>query len=393
MNTFKKLLMVIFVLITFACQKGQMKDIGKIINEVQDEFAPDSRTAVFDISYEKSAGKNILKGETNITQAKMALLKKITDSKISIKDEITILPSKELGEKNYGIVNISVCNIRSKAKHSAELSTQSLLGHPLRIYKKYDDYYFVQTTDNYLGWLDDNGFVQMNEAEYKDWQDSKKIIFLKEFGFSYSKPDVNSMRISDLVMIDLLKYLGEVDEFTKVEYPDGRQAFVLSSQCEFFDKWKKETKPTAGNILKAAYRFLGDPYLWGGTSAKMLDCSGLSKTAYFLNGILLPRDASQQVFIGETITENVEEYDKLKPADLVFFGVDKNGKERITHVGIYIGNGKFIHQPGPVKINSFKKSDPDFNPFRYRSFKRGQRILSSINENGVKLVKDCEFYK
>jgi len=110
-----------------------------------------------------------------------------------------------------------------------------------------------------------------------------------------------------------------------------------------------------------------------------------------LNGILLPRDASQQVFIGETITENVEEYYKLKPADLVFSDTTKNGKERITHVGIYIGNGKFIHQPGPVKINSFKKSDPDFNPFRYRSFKRGQRILSSINENGVKLVKDCEF--
>ena len=64
MNTFKKLLMVIFVLITFACQKEQTKDIGKIINEVQDEFAPDSRTAIFDISYEKSAGKNILKGET-----------------------------------------------------------------------------------------------------------------------------------------------------------------------------------------------------------------------------------------------------------------------------------------------------------------------------------------
>ncbi|MDA3871321.1 MAG: C40 family peptidase [Candidatus Marinimicrobia bacterium] len=392
MNTFKKLLMVIFVLITFACQKGQMKDIGKIINEVQDEFAPDSRTAIFDISYEKSAGKNILKGETNITQAKTELLKKLEESKISVKNEITVLPSKELGERIYGIVNVSVCNIRSEAKNSAELSTQSLLGHPLRLYKK-DGYYFVQTTDNYLGWLNDNGFVQMNEAEYKDWQDSKKIIFLKEFGFSYSKPDVNSMRVSDLVMTNLLKYLGEVDEFTKVEYPDGRQAFVLSSQCEFFDKWKKETNPTAENILKAAYRFLGDPYLWGGTSAKMLDCSGFSKTAYFLNGILLPRDASQQVFVGETITENVEEYDKLKPADLVFFGYNKNGKERITHAGIYIGDGKYIHQPGPVKINSFKKSDPDFNPHRYHSFKRGQRILSSINKNGVKLVKDCEFYK
>ena len=380
--------MIILVLITFACQKSQTDDIKKIINEVKNQFAPDLRTAIFDITYKN----NVLSGETNIEDAKIELLKKMENSKISVKDKITILPSKELEGKIYGIVNVSVCNIRSKENNSAELSTQSLLGHPLRIYKK-NDYYFVQTTDNYLGWLGGNELVTMNEAKYKVWQSAKKVIFLNESGFSYSKPDVNSMRVSDLVITNLLKYLGEKNEFTKVEYPDGRQAYVLSSQCELFDKWKSLTQPTAENILKSAYRFIGDPYLWGGYSAKMMDCSGLSKTVFFLNGILLPRDASQQVFVGETVTENVEEYEKLKPADLVFFGYNKNGKERITHVGIYIGNGKYIHQPGPVKINSFKKSDPDFSDYRYHTFKRAQRILTSLNKNGVKLVKDCEFYK
>ncbi|MEA3500306.1 MAG: C40 family peptidase [Candidatus Marinimicrobia bacterium] len=390
MKNFKIISSIFFILILFSCQKAETSDISKIINEVKNEFALDSRTAIFNISYKNVGSKTVLTGETNIQSAKKALLKKLEKS--SVKDKIVVLPSEKLGDKIYGIVNVSVCNIRAEQRHSSELSTQSLLGHPLRLYKK-DDYYFVQTTDKYLGWLNKNELVTMNEADYKDWQNSKKVIFLNESGFSYSKPDVNSRRVSDLIITDLLKYLDRKDEFYKVEYPDGRKAFVLADQCEFFDKWKNTTNPSAKNILKSAYLFLGDPYLWGGTSAKMMDCSGLSKTAYFLNGILLPRDASQQVFVGETVTEDVDEYDKLKPADLVFFGYDKNGKERITHVGIYIGDGKFIHQPGPVKINSFKKSDPNFNAYRYRSFKRAKRILTSINKNKVKLVKDCEFYK
>jgi len=339
MKIFNKLFLLIFVLMFFACQSEQINDAEKNIDEVKHEYAPDSRVAIFNVSIEKDGGKIILVGETNNLDAKNELLSKMKESEITIQDKITILPSKDLEGKIYGIVNASVCNIRAKAKHASELLTQSLLGHPLRIYKK-NEYYYVQTTDNYLGWLNGNELVTMNETEYKDWQDSKKIIFLKETGFSYSKPDVNSTRVSGLIMADLLKYISKKDGFTKVEYPDGRQAYVLSNQCESFDLWKSKTNPTAENILNVAYKFLGEPYLWGGTSAKMLDCSGLSKTAYFMNGIILPRDASQQVFVGETIIENAEEYKKLQPADLLFFGYEKNGRERITHVGIYIGNGK-----------------------------------------------------
>ncbi|MEA1986769.1 MAG: NlpC/P60 family protein [Candidatus Marinimicrobia bacterium] len=389
MKFLKQIIIGLLILTFFSCQ-AETKEISKIIDEVKKEFAPDSRVAIFDISFETNGNKTVLTGETNLQSATNTLLKKL--ERIDVKDKIVVLPASELGEEIYGIINVSVCNIRSKPKSASELSTQSLLGHTLRLYKK-NDLYYAQTTDNYLGWINKNEFIATNKAEYTEWQNAKKIIFTDDFGFSYSDANTNSRRVSDLVMGNLLKFIETKDEFYKVEYPDGRRAFVPVNQCEEFEKWKIETKPNAEDILNTAYRFVGNPYLWGGTSAKMLDCSGFSKLVYFMNGILLPRDASQQVFVGETIIENVEEYEKLKPADLVFFGVNRDGKERITHVGIYIGDGKYIHQKGPVVMNSFKKSDPDFNEYRYNHFKRGQRVISSVGKNGVKLVRECEFYK
>ena len=60
----------------------------------------------------------------------------------------------------------------------------------------------------------------------------------------------------------------------------------------------KGAKDSPETIVATAYRFFGVPYLWGGTSVKGMDCSGFTKTVYFLNGVLLPRDASQQVARG-----------------------------------------------------------------------------------------------
>jgi len=85
------------------------------------------------------------------------------------------------------------------------------------------------------------------------------------------------------------------------------------------------------------------PYLWGGTSVETgFDCSGLTMTVYQLNGIDLPRTSGEQFGTGAEVDEK-----DLRRGDLVFFATGKSGK--VSHVGVYIGDGRFIHAPGRGK--------------------------------------------
>src|SRR5205085_814257 len=102
----------------------------------------------------------------------------------------------------------------------------------------------------------------------------------------------------DLVSGNLLKLLAKEKDFYKVEYPDGRVGYIPQNQANYYDQWVKRPNPTANQVLTTAKTLLGVPYLWGGTSIKGVDCSGFTKTAYFLNGIIIPRDASQQALVG-----------------------------------------------------------------------------------------------
>ena len=88
-------------------------------------------------------------------------------------------------------------------------------------------------------------------------------------------------------------------------------------------------------ITQTALRYLGVPYMWGGTSFAGVDCSGFVQAVFAKNGIELPRMADEQFSVGHRIAMQL-----LMPGDLVFFETYTSGA---SHVGIYLGNGKFIH--------------------------------------------------
>jgi cell wall-associated NlpC family hydrolase len=97
------------------------------------------------------------------------------------------------------------------------------------------------------------------------------------------------------------------------------------------------------NIVRTADSFLGVPYRWGGESVEEgFDCSGFTMTVYRLNGLDLPRSSRSQWRAGRAVGKS-----DLKKGNLVFFRTAGNGK--ISHVGIYTGNGQFIHAPGRGK--------------------------------------------
>lgn len=113
------------------------------------------------------------------------------------------------------------------------------------------------------------------------------------------------------------------------------------------------TKSSSGKgqaIVNSAKKYLGVPYVWGGTSPKGFDCSGLVQYVCRQNGISVPRVASSQRNAGTYVSRA-----NLQPGDLVFF----SSGGRVNHVGIYIGNGNMIHAPQTgdvVKISSINTS-------------------------------------
>ena len=175
----------IFILIGFlaivsACQPGRelasREKIKTTVAAVKKEFAPDKRVAIFKVEPAGKKGAIILKGETNIPEAKAKLLTQLQSQNISFQDSIQVLPASLLGEKTYGVVSISVANIRSQPDHSSELATQAILGTPLKVLNKVSYWYQVQTPDNYISWVDEGGIQLMNKTEFDAWQKIEKLI-------------------------------------------------------------------------------------------------------------------------------------------------------------------------------------------------------------------------
>jgi hypothetical protein len=197
--------------------------------------------------------------------------------------------------------------------------------------------------------------------------------------------------ITDLVGGDVLRAVekqkgqvspsGKHGKWVEVMLPDGRTGWTYRKDVRLLGERINIRMGDSSeglidadrmeDVITSAQRLRGVPYLWGGMSSKGVDCSGLVRICFLMNDILLPRNASQQVFCGKEIEvarpdiagktqeEVKENYDREKAlnairnlgrGDLVFFGNTETGS--ITHVGIYLGGGQIIHASHLVRVNS-----------------------------------------
>ena len=234
----------------------------------------------------------------------------------------------------------------------------------------------------------------MPAEQLNEFLASKKIVFLEPYGFSYSAPDVQSQTVSDLVAGDVLAFDAAESFYFRVIYPDGRKAYIPLEQGKDFNEWLDKASPTAENLIKTAKTMLGLPYLWGGTSFKGVDCSGFMKTVFFLNGVIIQRDASQQVNYGGLIATD-KGYDRLQPGDLLFFGRKAKGSvtEKVTHVGMYIGNQEVIHASGQVRINSLDSTKSNYSAWLPKILVRGRRYVGNTGNKGITPIRDNPFYQ
>jgi SH3-like domain-containing protein len=367
--------------------------IASLLDEAKKKLAPDKRTVVFNVDGTLHNIQLTLKGELHSASLKRQLFDFIKSrEKFEIIDSIVVLPQASLGEKTFGVVSVSA-NIRTKPGHAEEMATQAILGTPLKLLKKHDDWYYVQTPDDYLGWTDDVIAV-FDKIEFENWSHQPKVIVTSTYAQAFSSNDKESDIVSDVVVGNVLKLVKDSGKFFEVEYPKGKKGFIAKEDALPYPEWLAGAKETPERIIATAKRFMGVPYLWGGTSAKVMDCSGFTKMVYFLNGVVLPRDASQQALIGEPVSI-ADNYEHLKMGDLVFFGKKATSErgERVTHVGIYIANFKFIHEGGDVRINSFNPEDADYSEYRTNMLLRAARVIGVGEERGIRRLASIPYYK
>lgn len=360
-----------------------------ISKEMKAQYAPDGRSKTLEVKLEETANGFALKGVTNQPQAKEAYVKAFANKGIEVLDSIKVLPDESLEGKIYGVSNQSVINFRTSGKYSAESATQVMMGTPLQILEKKGGWTRAITPEGYISWVTSGSITYMDKAEFDAYQEAKKVIITTKYTTMYEGPSANSQMVSDVVWGNILLDKGTQGAWQKVAISDGREGFVPKADVMDFEKWLDSRNPTADNIIATAKQFIGVPYMWGGTSIKAVDCSGFCKSTYFLNGIVLARDASQQCLTGDDVDiskyVNDGEYTKealanLKKGDLIFFGTKATPekKERITHVGIYIGDGIFIHSATKVRINSLIPTDENYYDGSKRLV-RAQRILGNVD--------------
>ena len=362
----------LFFLIFFSCKQTNNDLVLAHINSIKNKYAPDSRIALWKVDFDVK--NNTIKGETDSKEAKLEFLKLIESDNIDINDSITVLPNSSI--PNFGIVNNSVSNLRKSPSHSSELVSQAVLGTKLQVLKKNDEWYLVKTPEGYISWVDHGGFINLEEKEFKNYFEGEKVIFNDVFGFVFKNKNMKKI-VSDLVMGSVLKLINEESNQFKVMYPDGRIGWVDGSKFIKYSSFDELKNDDLDVLISNAEKLVGIPYLWGGTSSNGFDCSGFTKTLYYMNGLIIPRDASQQIKIGQ-IVDSVSIWKNLKIGDLLFFGYKNEEKLKIDHVGMWLGNNKFVQASKNVRISSVSPIDKDYDSYHMEKYIMTRRIINSL---------------
>jgi SH3-like domain-containing protein len=374
-----------------SCQNSLEPALQSEIDLIAAKFVPDHRIGICDIKL-KSTGKTIvLKGETTDDAAKNAILKALDNQNKLLIDSVITLPDTTINKRYLGLVTLSVINLRKEPDHASELVSQARLGTPVIILKEHNSWLLIQTPDNYISWTEKSSIVSMDRPEMVSWKNARRVIYLENTGWLYDTTTVNSGVVGDLVAGSVMVKTLDFNGFVKVALPDGRNGYILKQKVMDFTEWKNNIKCTDEKICNVAKTFLGLPYLWGGSSTKGVDCSGFVQTVYFLNGLILQRDASLQALHG-TLVDISNGYSNLKSGDLLFFGSKENGKNHVTHVAIYIGHNDYINSSSRVLINSLDSTKGNYVSYRMTSLLSAKRIIGTQGDPGIVEISKHPWY-
>ena len=370
----------LLMLTVFSMSVATAQSVDDMLTDLKKTIAPDGRTAIWDVNTTMQNGVVTLYGKVDSNRLNDAIENALNGVGVKFNNNLIVL--ENMPEKPWALVKLSVASLRTAGRHSAEMATQGIMGMPLQVLDRDDDWYRVRMPDDYIAYVPGNSLIRIDNARFEEWKKAKRYIVTVYQTRLVSEPKGDAT-VSDLVMGNILEYKGEQGKWVRLATPDGREGYVEKSEVEELANWAKQDF-NAAQIEATAHRMMGSGYLWGGTSTKLTDCSGLAKVSYFSNAIILQRDASQQALTGEIIKAN--EWQQAQTGDLLFFGTQSG---RVTHVAIYLRDGKYIHCSGQVKINSVDPTDPDYLTTPFLSI---SRINGKVGSKGIVAVRNHPWY-
>ena len=242
--------------------------------------------------------------------------------------------------------------MRSAPSIDSDVVSEVIYSEPIQIIEESGDWLKIKTTvDHYQGWTPKN-----TVCEYDEHPNASHAFVNRCAAHVYH---IDNIEYGPLMTLPFESRLEIVDagedngRWIKIKLTDGREAFIQRGDVDLYPKNKNIEE-----ICEFSLRFLGIPYTWGGRSSFGFDCSGFVQMLYRQMGVAIPRDTKDQVKWEGFL--NISE-DNLKKGDVIFFG---SADYKRHHVGMYLGEGKFIHtsprENAPyVRISKF--TDPEWN--------------------------------
>ncbi|HEV8469299.1 MAG TPA: C40 family peptidase [Candidatus Limnocylindria bacterium] len=232
-------------------------------------------------------------------------------------------------------------DVRAEPQSDSELVDQAHWGEHVRALAAQGDWRYVQGEDMYLGWVQAGALREFSTY-------GRNAVVTVVLAPVNERPAPTAPLIGQLpagTLIPETRYAVQGSSFLEgsqlvggwLEVGIGEGGHERSGFLSALDVTPlaelPHRFPTGDDYLKTGEAFIGVPYLWGGTTALGIDCSGFVQQVYRLNGVALPRDADQQAMLGRKV-------DEARAGDLMFFG-----DQSVTHVALATSAREFIHAP------------------------------------------------
>lgn len=311
-------------------------------------FRLDSRHISYHVDYRVDKKRIILEGFVHFRQQENALISAIQSllrkkrKKIEVRSEIKILSRKKF---RFAQVISPFAGMHLSPEKNGEVGTQLLCGAFIIVYFNRGRYVYASAPDGYLGYVHKDHIIFNDKKGYLKWLNGRRLRILAD------------AEIKGYFLPAGSEFIGSGAR--EAQLPDGNSIDLGKIKTAIHNPAKI---PGIGKMIDMARTYLGTPYVWGGKGSRGLDCSGFTQILFQSQGMVLPRDASQQITVGRLVGL-LGDFTDVLPGDLLFF---MSNSARINHVGISTGKDRFMHATIKHGITESSIDDPDLggSPFR-----------------------------